>query len=406
MFFIRYELLSITRKLDGFDWIFMNFWYWSLVYKKLFFTQFNLLLNNNKDALNDMNLSVTTYNNLVLKLWWDENIPYLYDSFFSLKTSHKWFSKFNTKVWWIFTDRDAFNVFYIMYKHSQSFNKYGIKKYLFKQYIERDNLPKDKLTLLKNAVLDYYTNDEDINKYILWDKNFIYKDCSEEELDILYKMWLFIKANNINWSIFKDDNELKIIDLTISYYWPDRPLKQWKIFANDKIYECFLYFYNHAESFRKFNTRKKLIEDFLEKDKIWFNSALKHIWILLDYMNSLDELFSTPFYNLLDVLMNFDKILKDYQNKLEYEPENESEYYDLIEEYWYIPLNEEFDKNDEEIYSELELEILSLFYNTDKLVGYTYYTKYSFLDSSYSTKLSSNQEWIWISREDYNDLYK
>lgn len=308
------------------------------------------------------------------------------------------FDKFKPKVWWIFTDRNSFNLFFIMYKRAKSLNKYWIKKYLFREYISSDELNKNKLDKLKNAIIDFYTNEEDINKYILWNEKFIYKDYSDEELEVLYGMWLFIKEENIDENIFTNHNDFSFIDITLSTSVSDDDyILKWDIFANDEVYNYFLYLHNNTKSFQILGTRRENVVDFLEKDKIWLPSAIKNIRILIEYVKTLDEIFSTPYVNLLNKLKEFNiKCKKEDEKKYK----NEDDYNEDIKGDW-------FDKYSDKIYSNFELEFLSLFYDIDKIQWYTYYDSNQFLDSDYLENNEDNKKkWVKLSHLEYNKFFK
>lgn len=375
MKFIRPEVLDIIVKIN-----------WSFIYN--WFNQ----MNTNRVAIFDF-----------FDYWWniykEKFLSHINwkkhkdDYFFSPEK----FDKFKPKIWWIFTDRNSFNLFYIMYKKAKSLNKYWIRKFLFREYISSDELDYEKITKLKNAVLDFYTNEENIDKYILWNTEFIYHWYDDDELEILYEMWLFIKDDYIETEIFNKYDWLKLINIILANNSFDEYRVKWDIFANDKIYEYFLYFYNNSKSFQKLYTRRNLIRDFLGKDKIWLKSAVKNVWILIDYVKSLDEIFSTPYCDLLDDLVKLNNICKKYNEDL----------YDDRDAYLADDRNEEFDKNEDVIHSDIELRILSIFYDVDRIQWYTYYDNNQFMDSDYlDTNDLKNKDWNWFSNIDLVDFYK
>jgi len=213
--FVRPEILEILLKIN---WMY-------------FYENKNLYNNSNKYSIYD-------------KFWfWLEDYK---------KNYINNFDENNIKVWWIFLNRNSYNLFNIFYKNSKSTNIYWIKRYMLKKYIESDILVDDKLELLKKVIVDFYTKEKDINQYIFWNENFIYKDFSEQELEIFYKKWLFIYNEDIDKNIFKnlDNFSLKNI-LSLKPLEDIKKSKKWKIFISDKTYNYFLYFYNNIDSFRK-----------------------------------------------------------------------------------------------------------------------------------------------------------
>ncbi|MDD3145489.1 MAG: hypothetical protein PHV23_05250 [Candidatus Gracilibacteria bacterium] len=307
------------------------------------------------------------------------------------------FDKFKPKVGGIFTDRNSFNLFYIMYKKAKSLNKYGIKKFLFKEYISSDELEDEKIIKLRQAIIDFYTNEEDIDKYTFGSSEFIFDGYTDEELDILYNMGLFIKDDNIEGEIFKKSNGLRLVDIILSNNGNSEYIGKGEIFANEKVYNYFLYFYNNSKSFQKLYTRSNLIRDFLSKDKIGLTSAIKNIGILINYVKSLDELLSTPYCDLLDDLVKLDEICKKYDEELS----------DDRNSYLAGDRNEEFDKNDDRIHSDIELKILSIFYDIDRINGYTYYDDNEFIDSDYlDSNDLKNKDGNGFSNLDLVDFYK
>ena len=283
----------------------------------------------------------------------------------------------------VFSNINAFNLFFIMYNNAKSINKYWIRRYLFKEYIESDELLEFKIEKLKKAIIDFYTNEEDINKYIYWNDKFIYSDYSNDELKVLYKMWLFIRDEvKLEWNIFNKCKSFDLVEVIIAWNISTKnSIKKWKIFSNDIIYECFLYLYNNTKSYRKYKTREVLFREFLEKDIIGVKVAIKYIEILIDYIKDQDEIFSSPLYKLLDDFKLFnDECKKEY---------------------------DEINKNADMIYSDIELKFLSIFYNTDNIKGYKYYESIEYMDSQYLEKNDTNKEWdLWISHVDYNNLFK
>ena len=222
----------------------------------------------------------------------------------------------------VFSNINAFNLFFIMYNNAKSINKYWIRRYLFKEYIESDELLEFKIEKLKKAIIDFYTNEEDINKYIYWNDKFIYSDYSNDELKVLYKMWLFIRDEvKLEWNIFNKCKSFDLVEVIIAWNISTKNrIKKWKIFSNDIIYECFLYLYNNTKSYRKYKTREVLFREFLEKDIIGVKVAIKYIEILIDYIKDQDEIFSSPLYKLLDDFKLFnDECKKEYGKLFDYE---------------------------------------------------------------------------------------
>ena len=305
-----------------------------------------------------------------------------YDDLELFKTQFYCDFDINLKRGKLFSNKNSFNLFFIMYKNAKSINKYWIKKYLFKRYIESNDISADKISALRNAIINYYTNEDDINKYIYWNEKFIYSDYNDEELNILYEMWLYLKSEDLEYNIFKDLDFFCMEDIfNIKSERKFIKIKRWKIFSNDIIYECFLYLYNNTKSFRKYKTRDKLFKEFLEKNTIWTKSAIKYIEILIDYIKDLDEIFSSSLYKLLDNFKDFNE-----ECKKEYE---------------------EIDRNADMIYSEIELKFLSIFYNTDNINNYTYYENIEYMDSKYLEDNEENKHKnlsAWYT--DYNNLFK
>ena len=172
--------------------ILLNFWDNYLKHKENFLWIFN---DNKSPDSNSFKIDFPDWFKKVmsLDLYSDNKVP--------------WFMKrynLNLKKWDYISDQNSFNLLHIIYKKAKSFNKYWIRKYLFNEYIQRDEIPSDKLDLFKRIALDFYSNECDITDYIVWTENFIYRDYSDEEIDVLYEMWLVIKDYDDELNIFKD----------------------------------------------------------------------------------------------------------------------------------------------------------------------------------------------------------
>ncbi len=343
--FVRPEILEILLKIN---WMY-------------FYENKNLYNNSNKYSIYD-------------KFWfWLEDYK---------KNYINNFDENNIKIWWIFWNRNSYNLFNIFYKNSKSTNIYWIKRYMLKKYIESDILVDDKIELLKKVIVDFYTKEKDINQYIFWNENFIYKDFSEQELEIFYKKWLFIYNEDIDKNIFKklDNFSLKNI-LDLKSLEDIKKSKKWKIFISDKTYNYFLYFSNNIDSFRKYKIRNNLIKDFLKKDTIWLDVAIKYVEILIDYIKNSEDILSTPLRFILDDL-------KEFNNK-------------------YINTFEKIDTTWNSVFSNIELDFLWIFFDTNKIRNYTYYEDISYMDSKYLKDDENNKiKWFRISHLDYNNLFR
>lgn len=373
MEFVRWSLIRIIVKING-----------AYYYKPRTFASweirtslFDIFSKSSEEYKENFIKYINRSDNRML----EENIDTFEDSF---KFYNQFYTTFNRdfKIWKIFKNQNGFNIFYIMFKKSKSLNKYWIKRYMFKRYIESDYLSNENIEKLKNALINFLTNELDINNYILWNKSFIYSDYSDEELDILYKMGLYIKDINLDESIFINNNSFKLIDVVlIKNIWNNYEIKKWNIFVNQTAFDCFLYIYNNQSNLKKYMMRENLLFDFLEKNSIWINSAIRYIDLLIDYMMDLDEIFSTPFYKLLDPLYKFNDQCKINADNIDGKSDN--------------------------IYSDIELNFLSLFYDIDKIKWYKYITYDYYLDSDYieNDSLVENN-WFWLSSQDYSNFYK
>lgn len=374
MNFTRPEIFEIFVKING--WFYYIPKTFNLTEKR--FSIFDIFWYGSSEYKDNFIKYVNGEDKRVLK----ENIQ-SYDDLELFKT--QFYTNFNRDIkrGKIFSNINSFNLFFIMYKNAKSINKYWIRKYLFKEYIESDELLEFKIEKLKKAIIDFYENEEDINKYIYWNDKFIYSDYSKEELKVLYKMWLFIRDEvKLEWNIFNKCKSFDLVEVIIAWNISNKKrIKRWKIFSNDTIYECFLYLYNNTKSYRKYKTREVLFREFLEKDDIGVKTSIKYIEILIDYIKDQDEIFSSPLYKLLD---NF-KLLNG-ECKKEYD---------------------EINKSADMIYSDIELKFLSIFYNTDNIKGYKYYESIGYMDSQYLENNDKNKGWdLWISHVDYNNLFK
>ncbi len=314
-----------------------------------------------------------------------------------------WYMKsyhLDMKQWDYISDKNSFNLLYIIYKKSRSFNKYWIRKYIFKEYLERDNIPEDKLLLFKNIILEFYLKEYDLSKHILWSENFIYSHYSKREINILYKMWLVIKDYDDTINIFKWLSWFNFWEVIKLKYKNNIKIKEWNIISSYLIYDCFYYFYENTDSFQKYWIREEQLIDFLGKEKIWLKSALKYIKILVSYINSLDEIFSTPYIDLLDKLKEFNYKYYDLRDF-----KNTEEYVDALD--WFYDKEDLSIDNIEKEYKENNHEILFLwiFYDIEKINWYTYYDAFNYYDSEYE---KSNEDAIGdnMSYHDYNTLLK
>lgn len=373
MKFTRPEITDILIKIN--DWFYYkpkNFNVWDVKY-----SIFDIFWTNSNEYKENFVKYINKEDKRILK----EDVV-SYDDYELFKTQFYTTFNCNNKVGNIFASLNSYNLFFIMYKNSKSMNKYWIKRYLLKEYIESDELPEEKIEKLKEAITDYYTNEDDINKYILWNNNFIYSDYSEKELDTLFKMWLFIKDDDLESKILTTLDWFELVDVIMTTNTSnEKEIFKGEIFANDILYECFLYIYNNAKSFRKLKIRKESLYDFLEKDYIWVDTAIKYIDILVDYMKDLDEVFSSPFHKLLDSLFIFnDECKKEYDE-----------------------INNEADK----IYSDIELKFLWLFYDVDRINWYKYFDNEEYMDSDYLKHNEENQKkWIWLTHSEYNNFLR
>lgn len=372
--------------------ILLNFWDNYLKHKENFLWIFN---DNKSPDSNSFEIDFPDWFKKVmsLDLYSDNKVP--------------WFMKrynLNLKKWDYISDKNSFNLLHIIYKKAKSFNKYWIRKYLFNEYIQRDEIPSDKLDLFKRIALDFYSNECDITDYIVWTENFIYRDYSDEEIDVLYEMWLVIKDYDDELNIFKDlywftINDilyLKVKDKNKSR----KRLKKNNIFSDKLIHECFIYFYENTDSFSKYWIREEQLLDFIWKKKIWVKSAMKYIKVLVNYINSLDEIYSTPFCKILDKIWAFNDV---YYNLIEFE--NTEMLVNYLE--WFYNKEELNLDNivNEYIDNNHELMFLSIFYNIDNIVWYRYHDDFTFYDSEYlKDDWKNTRKWIWISHDDYNNL--